>query len=321
VKKGRRTIIKKPTVWSVLIYLSALAIIVCIGLTIQSFTAMDEKAGHESDNYNYSVQAVKIPEKLEFAGEEVPLKNFDTRESLDRELLINTYFHSQTLIYIKKANRYFPVIEKVLKENDIPEDFKYLILAESGLANVVSPKKAVGFWQLMEETARDYGLEVSKEVDERYNLEKATGAACKYFRESYEKYNSWTLAAASFNAGRRGINRQTEKQKQDNYYDLLLSEETARYIFRVLAFKLVLSNPEDYGFYLDKNDLYPDIPYYEVEVDSTITDIAEFALAHSTNYKIIKWLNPWLRENSLTCNNHKTYIIRIPKEGAREIAF
>jgi hypothetical protein len=263
------------------------------------------------------VKSVKIPKELEFAGERVPLENFDTRESLDRELLINTYFHSQTILYIKKAGRYFPVIEPILKENNIPDDFKYLAVAESGLANVVSPKKAVGFWQLMEETSRDYRLEVSKEVDERYHLVKATEAACKFFKESYKKYNSWTMAAASFNAGRRGINRQITRQKQDNYFDLLLFEETARYIYRILALKLVMSNPEQYGFYIDSNDLYTPIPYEEVEVDSTIPDIAEFALLHSTNYKMIKSLNPWLRENTVTNKNNKTYIIKIPQEGLR----
>ncbi len=321
MKNSRRTGIKKPFARPLLIYITALALIVCAGLTIQSFNTADEKTGDENENYNYSVKAVKIPENIEFAGEEVPLKYFDTRESLDRELLINTYWHSQTLLFIKKANRYFPVIEKVLKANNIPDDFKYLTLAESGLANIVSPKHAVGFWQLLEETAKDYGLEITTEVDERYHLEKATEAACKFFRESYEKYNSWTLAAASFNAGRRGIDRQTEKQKQNDYYDLLLSEETARYIFRVLAFKLVLSDPEEYGFYLNDDDLYSEIPYYEVSIDSAITDIAEFAITHSTNYKMIKLLNPWLRENSLAGNSKKSYIIKIPQEGVREIAF
>ncbi len=313
--------IKKPFGWKILIYITALAVIAGIGLTIQSFTTTGEKTGNDDENFNYSVRAVRLPDKLEFAGEAVPLENIDTRESLDRELLVNTYWHSQTLLFIKKANRYFPVIEKVLKANDVPDDFKYIALAESGLSNVVSPKQAAGFWQLLEETARDYGLEVSQEVDERYHLEKATEAACGFFKESYEKYGSWTMAAASFNIGRRGIDRQTEKQKQSDYYDLLLNEETARFIFRVLALKLVLLNPEEYGFYVGKNDLYPVIPFDEVKIDSTITDIAEFALMHSTNYKMLKRLNPWLRENTLPGKNNKTYIIKVPAENARKFAY
>jgi hypothetical protein len=189
------------------------------------------------------------------------------------------------------------------------------------LSNDVSPRQAVGFWQLLEETAKDYGLEVTKEVDERYHLEKATEAACLFFKESYKKYSNWTLAAASFNAGRRGIDRQKVRQKQDDYYNLLLNEETARYIFRILAFKLVVSDPEKYGFYMEKEDLYSGIPYIEVEVDSAISDIAGFASMHSTNYKMIKWLNPWLRENTLSNVKNKAYIIKIPREGARETAF
>ena len=249
MKKTRRINIRRLLRMKFLVYLIAIAIIGCLGFTIQSITNSDGKNNVEDESLIYGVKPVEIPQKLEFAGESVPLENFDARESLDRELLVNTYFHSQTILLIKKAGRYFPVIEPILNDNNIPDDFKYLAVAESGLANVVSPKKAVGFWQLMEETARDYGLEVSKEVDERYHLAKATEAACKFFKESYTKYKSWTLTAASFNAGRRGIDRQIAKQKQNYYYDLLLYEETARYIYRILALKLVMSNPEQYGFH------------------------------------------------------------------------
>ncbi len=286
-------------------------------LVIQSFTGSTGESANNNPEYFYGVKAIRIPENLEFAGERVPVENFDTREGLDMELLINTYWHSQTFLNIKKANRYFPVIEKILKKNNIPDDFKYLAIAESGLSNAVSPKRAAGFWQLLEETAKENGLEVSKEVDERYHLEKSTIAACKFFKESYAKYGNWTLAAASFNAGVRGIDRQIERQKQDNYYDLLLDEETARYIFRVLALKLVLSNPAEYGFHFDEDDLYPEIPYYSVEVDSAITDIAKYAELHSTNYKILKYLNPWLRENYLSNKNRKVYKIKIPEKGFR----
>ena len=317
MNNNSRIKIGKPFRLNFLVYIAALAIIVCLGLSIQSFTNSEKNKEVDVENCIYCVKSVKTPQKLEFAGERVPLDNFDIRESLDKELLINTYWHSQTILFIKKANRYFPLIEQVLRANNIPDDFKYLAVAESGLSNVVSPKKAVGFWQLLEGTAKDYGLEVTNEVDERYHLAKSTEAACKFFKESYEVYDSWTLTAASFNAGRRGIDRQIVRQKQNDYYDLLLFEETARYIYRILALKLVMSNPEEYGFYLDKNDFYSTIPYYEVKVDSTITNIAEFALSHSTNYKIVKILNPWLRENSVSNKYNKTYIIKIPQMGIR----
>jgi len=247
----------------------------------------------------------------------VPLENFDTRESLDRELLVNTYFHSQTLLYLKKTTRYFPVIEPILKEYNIPEDFKYLPLVESGLSNVVSPADAVGFWQLMEGTAREYGLEVNAEVDERYHLEKSTVAACKYLLKSYEKYQNWTLVAASYNNGRRGVDREIERQDEMYYYNLLLNEETARYIFRILAIKLILEDPRKYGFYFEENDLYHPIPYYEVAVDSSVTSFAEFAKGFNTNYKMLKFLNPWLRESYLSNKKGKNYQIKIPEEGVR----
>jgi membrane-bound lytic murein transglycosylase D len=300
-----------------LVYIILFLIIAGLVLVIQSFTGSNDDSASNNPDAFYGVKAVKIPENLEFAGERVPVENFDVRERLDMELLINTYWHSQTFLNIKKANRYFPVIEKILKKNGIPDDFKYLAIAESGLSNAVSPRHAVGFWQLLEETAKDYGLEVSKEVDERYHLKKSTEAASRFFKESFEKYDNWTLAAASFNAGVRGIDRQIERQKQVNYYDLLLHEETARYIFRVLALKLVLTNPAEYGFHFEQSDLYPEIPYFAVEVDSAIKDMAEFAELHSTNYKILKYLNPWLRENYLSNKNRKVYLIKIPQKGFR----
>jgi membrane-bound lytic murein transglycosylase D len=317
VKKGILREIRNPFISKVLIYFIAFMVVSGLALLIQSFTGSHDGDKETRDDCFYTVRAVKIPQNLEFAGEKVPVENFDTRESLDMELLINAYWHSQTFLLIKKANRYFPAIEKILKEYNVPDDFKYLAIAESGLTNVISPRKAVGFWQLLEETAKDYGLEVSKEVDERYDPEKSTRAACRFILESYEKYNSWTLAAASFNAGVRGIDRQIERQKETSYYDLLLPDETARYIFRAVALKIVMTDPEKYGFYLDKSDLYPEIPCHTVEVDSSITDMADFAKAHLTNYKMLKFLNPWLRESYLTNKNGKTYIIKIPDENSR----
>ena len=266
---------------------------------------------------SYKVYGVEIPDQVTFAGEPVPLDLFDVREALDRELLSNTYFHSQTIRLIKLANRFFPQLEPVLRGNLVPDDFKYLAVAESGLTQAVSPAKAVGFWQLMKGTALDYGLEVRQEVDERYHIGKSTQVACEYLIASYKKYGNWTMTAASYNAGRRGIDRQIQRQKRENYYDLLLNEETARYLFRVVAFKLIFENPEAYGFNLSGKDFYPEIPVYTVEVDTTVTDFADFAHLQGTNYKILKYLNPWLRDNKLTNTGGKTYVITLPEKGYR----
>lgn len=267
----------------------------------------------------YAIFPFEVPEQVAFAGEQVPLGYFDVYESLDRELLSNTYFHSQTIRMIKMANRYFPKIEPILAAEGIPDDFKYLAIAESNLSNAVSPAGAVGFWQLLKGTGHDYGLEINSEVDERYHLEKSTVVACRYIRESYEKYLNWTMAAASYNAGRRGIDRQLTRQKETDYYDLLLNEETARYIFRILAIKLILEDPAAYGFHLSKQDLYQPIAYDVVVVNGPVTDFAEFAKQHNTNYKMLKFLNPWLRDNNLTNSQGKTYEVRVPKPHAREM--
>ncbi len=283
------------------------------GNSTNAAPAEEVKTDNPIDNYN--IFSMEIPAEMEFAGEIVPLGQLDIRESLDREILVNTYWHSQTILFIKKANRYFPIIEKILKKYNIPDDFKYLPVAESGLSNAVSPAQAVGFWQLLAGTARDYGLEVNKEVDERYHLEKSTEVACKYLLESYEKYGSWTMAAASYNIGRRGIDRQILRQKEGDYYDLLLPEETARYVFRILAFKLILSNPSDYGFVMKKEDLYPPIATYEVTIDGPVNDFAEFASRYGMTYKVLKIFNPWLRDINLINRYKKTYYIKIPRHG------
>lgn len=272
---------------------------------------------HEAFQKKYSIFSLPIPDSLEFAGETVPLDHFDVREALDQELLINTYWQSQTLLFIKRANKYFPEIEKVLKENGIPDDFKYLVLAESDLKNAVSPSGAVGIWQLLKGTAKDYGLEVNNEVDERYHFEKSTEAACEYFKDAHDLFGSWTMAAASYNMGRRGLIRQVNRQKENNYYDLLLNSETARYVYRILAIKLILENPNKYGFHVRNEDLYHPVPVYEVKVDTAVTDFADFAKKYDINYKILKYFNPWLRDSFLTNKNGKEYFIKIPKEGYR----
>jgi len=264
-------------------------------------------------------ESFSLPEELEFAGETVPISNFDTRESLDRELLVNGYWHSRTLMVLKKSKRYFRVIEPILKKYGIPDDFKYLAMAESGFENVVSPAKAVGVWQLLEGTAKEYGLEVNTDVDERYNLEKSTEAACKYLHESHDTYGNWTMAAATYNAGRKGLDNQIDKQNTSNYYDMLLNDETARYVFRLIAHKLITENPDSYGFHLEEQEYYPVISTHQLKVDTAIANIAVFASRQSTNYKIIKHFNPWLRQNYLPDRPQKTYYIDVPDEGERSL--
>ena len=291
--------------------------LLALGLATTGYSGNGEGSAEPENKESYAVYGVDIPDRVSFAGEPVPLDLFDVKEALDRELLSNTYFHSQTIRLIKLANRYFPQIEPVLKKNLVPDDFKYLALAESGLSQAVSPAKAVGFWQLMKGTALEYGLEVGSEVDERYHVAKSTEVACQYLIDSYKKYGNWTMTAASYNAGRRGMDRQIDRQKKENYYDLLLNEEKARYLFRVVAFKLIFEDPSAYGFTISKKDLYPVIPVYPLEVDSTIADYSEFAGAYGCNYKILKYLNPWLRDTKLTNPSHKKYEILLPEKGYR----
>jgi len=286
-------------------------------LFIQASDSMEVSPG-TGENGKYIVTPVPMPEQLDFAEEVTPLGNFDVKEALDMELLVNTYWQSHTLLLIKRANRYFPVIEKILAENGVPEDFKYLPVAESDLMNLVSPAGAVGFWQFKKATAQEVGLEVHDEVDERYHLERSTKAACEFLKRSYEIYGSWTMAAASYNAGRTGLNKQIGRQGTKYYYDLLLNEETGRYIYRILALKLIMSEPETYGFQFEKEELYPPIPTYEVTVDTPVGDFSEFAARYSINYKVLKIFNPWLRDIRLTNSKNKTYYISIPKKGYRD---
>jgi membrane-bound lytic murein transglycosylase D len=250
-----------------------------------------------------------------FSNEVVPLHIADVRERLDREIVINKNLHSTTTLVIKRANRVFPIMEPILKKHGIPDDFKYLAVIESGLVNVVSPAGARGVWQFMPNTAKEKGMEVTDFVDERYHLEKSTEAACLYLKQSKERFGNWTLAAAAYNAGNTGVLNHMNFQGVNNYYDLLLSEETSRYVFRILALKEIMSHPELYGFKIPKNDLYKTIETKSVVVDSTITDLAAFAKTQGINYKILKLHNPWLRDKKLENKSRKSYIIEIPVEG------
>ena len=265
---------------------------------------------------DYNIYALPLPEKMDFAGEPVPLHEPDIRERMDRELLVNTYWQSNGLLIFKRANKYFPIIEPLLKKHGLPDDFKYLAVAESGLENNRSPAGAAGFWHFLKGTGREYGLEINDYVDERYNLEKATEVAAEYLKKSKDRFGSWTLAAAAYNAGNGGVNKQITRQKADTYYyDLLLNDETSRYVFRILAFKEILSNPKKYGFNFREQDLYKNIPTYKVKVDTAVTDFADFAKKFDINYKILKLHNPWLRDTYLKNSSRKEYLIEIPEKG------
>ena len=297
----------------------AFAVLVSINIFTYSKVHTNQSVRLKQNTDNVKYYAYKLPDKVDFAGEKVPLEYFDVRESLDKEILKIAYWHSELFLYLKRANRVFPVVEPILKKYGVPDDFKYLMVAESGLVNVTSPAGAEGYWQLMKRTAREYGLEVNDEVDERYHLEKSTIAACKYLKKRYQKYASWTMTAASYNAGDAGIRRYTDYQKVNSYYDLAMFTETGRYVYRAIAFKIIMSNPEKYGFIIEKDDLYPQIPVQKVAVDTAITDMIAFARKYNTNYKIFKILNPWLRAHRLTNKYKKKYILSMPKKNARKV--
>lgn len=264
---------------------------------------------------DYNVYALQVPSYLEFAGEAMPLSNPDILERMDRELLVNTYWQSNGLLMFKRAQKYFSVIEPILAKHGIPDDFKYLAVIESGLTNATSPAGAKGFWQIMPATGKEYGLEVNRNVDERYHLELATEVACEYLKRAKAKLGTWTLAASGYNAGMAGIERRLKEQDVTNYYDLLLGEETGRYIFRIVALKEILSNPKKYGFNFRDKDLYTQVPTYKVAVDTAVTDFTKFAKRFGINYKILKLHNPWLREAHLNNGSRKEYLIDIPREG------
>lgn len=267
-------------------------------------------------NSHYKIFSLVLPEELNFAGEPVPLDRVDILERFDRELLINTYWQSQSLIFHKKANRWFPVIEPILAAEGVPDDFKYLALIESGLSNVVSPAGATGYWQIRKETARELGLEVNNEVDERYHVEKSTRAACAYLKEAKAKFGSWTLAAASYNLGKYGLEKQMNRQMADDYYDLLLVEETSRYVFRILAAKEIISKPAQYGFHFRPSDLYQPFTVKEDTLRTAVADFAAYAKERGINYKILKILNPWLRDSYLTNPRGKAYLVKLPADDA-----
>jgi membrane-bound lytic murein transglycosylase D len=306
-----------------LMLLGVLVVLSTLVFAVQQGAALDESV-EESDpvpeeeirvDPTYRISAIAIPEDLNFAGEAVPQEDPEIMERIDREFLVNTYWQSNALLLMKRAHKYFPVIEPILSKNGVPEDFKYLAVAESGLQNVVSPAGARGFWQIMKPTGREYGLEINDNVDERYHLEKATQVACDYLNKYKEKYGSWTLAAAAYNAGTGSIDKYMDIQQTDSYYDLLLGDETGRYVFRIMAIKEILKDPETYGFKVGEEDFYQNVPTFQVEVDTAVSSFAEFARNYGISYKILKRHNPWLREPHLNNASRKKYQISIPMKG------
>ena len=253
--------------------------------------------------------------QMNFANETVPTQIADVKERLDREMITNINYHTNTTLVIKRANKAFPIIEPILAKYGVPDDFKYLAVIESSLVNAVSPAGARGVWQFMPATAKEKGMEVTDEVDERYHLEKATEAACKYLLVAKEKFGSWTLAAASYNGGMTGVSNKMKEQQVSDYYDLLLTEETSRYVFRILALKEIMKNADKYGYLIPNEALYVNLPTRKVVVDATITDLAAFALTQGINYKILKIHNPWLRDKQLMNPLKKSYTIEIPTKG------
>lgn len=308
---------------NILAFIGLIAVVSTLIFAVQS-NAMEEQpvktvTQPETTDKNvadtYQISAIEIPKDLNFAGEPVPQDDPEIMERVDREFLVNTYWQSNALLLMKRANKYFPIMEPILKKNDIPDDFKYLAVAESGLENVVSPAGATGFWQIMKGTGREYGLEVNDNVDERYHIEKATQVACDYLNKWKDRFGSWTLTAAAYNAGPAGIQKYMDIQQVDDYYDLLLGQETGRYVFRILAIKEILSNRDKYGFQLEEDDMYTKVPTFTVEVDTAVTNWADFAELYEINYKVLKRHNPWLREPHLNNASRKKYTIEIPDKG------
>ena len=307
---------KLPQIDSFVKFLVLIALGACIPFLLASRLPHEASESEQSNNTIENILPT-VPQKATFAGKEYDLRNYDRRERMDRELLAFTYMHSNTIQTLKKANRFFPQIEPILQEEGVPDDFKYLMAIESSLNTTArSPAGAVGLWQIMTQTGRELGLEVNDNVDERYNIEKSTRAACRYLKQAYAKYGDWMLVAASYNAGQGRISTQLSKQKVQEGMDLLLVEETSRYMFRLLAVKELFKNPSKFGFKLRSTDLYPAIPYTTEEVNSPIVDLVSYAQSKGLTYAQLRDANPWLRGYSVPNKTGKKYILRIPtKDG------
>ena len=295
----------------------AVILVMSLGLVLSASRAgegiEDLEAISTDFNSKYHIAMPPFPDTILLCGELVPQWNWEVKERLERELLSNTYWQSNTLLLLKRSGKYFPMMDKILKEEGVPTDFKYLAVAESGLTNAVSPAGARGVWQFMKSTGESYGLEINNEIDERYHIEKATRAACAYLKNAKSELGTWTLAAAAYNRGLYGVKRDLSNQKVDTYYELFMNTETSRYVFRLIAYKLIMENPSDYGFSLKKSEYYTNTPNVNISVDTTISDLAEFALQNGTNYKTVRLLNPWIRDDHLIVKQGEKLVIEVPK--------
>jgi len=294
-------------------------IVVAVTFLLNNELITASESSDEDFPQGYKITSPEIPTYLEFAGEKIPTENFEVFERMDREFISNTYFHSATILALKRAARWFPVIEPILKKNNIPDDFKYLCVAESNMENVISYAGATGFWQFMEPAGKKYGLEINSLIDERYDVWKSTEAACNYLKDSYEIFGSWTLSAASYNMGQDGVTLQMERQKSNDYFNLVLNSETSRFVARIVAIKYILQNPEVYGYEIKDDEKYKPLEYYEVKLDNSVSDFADYADSLGINYFILKMYNPWLRDNYLSNKSKQVYMIKLPKEGSIEI--
>lgn len=301
--------------------LSIIAIVLStLTLSVQIFIfatgkTNDDEIYTQALKNDYRIYSPVLLDTIKFAGELVPMDVYYVREALDREILSNMYWHTNTILNMKRAYRHFPVIEPILKKHGVPSDLKYLAVIESGLLNVTSPAKAQGYWQFIKATGKKYGLEITDEVDMRNSLEASTEAACKFLKALYAQFGSWTLAAAAYNCGENGLQRQINLQSVNNYYDLRLNSETARYVYRIVAVKLIMQDPQSYGFNLRYKDMYPQIPYRTVELKGQNVDLYDFAKDNGTTYKMLREMNPWLITNKLVNKENKTYIVKLPIEN------
>lgn len=300
----------KPHSFNVLIISTSIALI-AVGVFVINSSG-DVPYDNRYDPLPQTIHAITLADTYDFAGENLPMENFDVRERLEREMLLNTYFHSSTILNLKLAMRYFTVFESILAEHGIPDDMKYLAVAESSLRNAVSSAGAKGIWQFREDAARELDLEVNSFIDERNHLEKSTIAACKYLRKQKDRFGTWTLAAAAYNMGPGALNKAISDQKESNYFHLNVSDETNRYVFRIVAIKEIMKNPEKFGFYIRKNELYPPLDGFKViQIDSTISNLADFAHQQNMTYRQFKLFNPWLLKSELPNPGHKVYNIKV----------
>lgn len=290
-----------------------LIVISCFAVNINEKKLIAEEEGEGFHDGNNVIASPHIPSYLSFADENVPLHIYWVKERLDREIINTVYQHSRTLQTLKRVPRFFPVIEKILQEEGVPEDFKYLCVAESNLENVISPAKATGYWQFLESTAKSYGLIINEEVDERYDLEKSTKAACKYLKDSKKRLGSWSLAAAAYNMGEAGLKKNIDQQRTNIYWNLHLNNETSRYLYRILAYKQVFENPQLYGVKVYENELYNPIECVDFPVSEPINNLYQFCEDQEITFLELKILNPWLRNSKLT-TNYQRYILKLPKK-------